>query len=334
MLKLDELVRAIRKARIDTHIVQAGLKRIERRRAIKKHPSPFGFAGKDFVVKSDSPLETELKTFLMKKFHNLVLAWRLGLDADGSGRLSFFEFQRTMAAFNYKTNFKKLWADMDDDGSGTVSLVELDPEASASLREVRDFLNDRYECLEEAWATLDTDGSLRLTKKELAEGLERINFSGNANTLFSYLYTGGGAGFVTLEDFAFLGLPRDPKFDMTKVKRESKRRDPDFEPLRISSKTSPEDVEKMPGGAMFASAWADFYKTNNKPETAVMYAEEALRMSPDSKHLQTERHSLLGQIARRSKEAPAPPSRRNSKLIPFVLESRSNPPPPRPKKKE
>ena len=44
-----------------------------------------------------------------------------------SGKLSYVEFSKAMSGMNYKTNFKQLWKDMDDDNSGTVSLVWLAP---------------------------------------------------------------------------------------------------------------------------------------------------------------------------------------------------------------
>jgi Ca2+-binding EF-hand superfamily protein len=333
-IQLEELVRKTARTKIDPSMVRLALKRIERRRALEKMPSPFGSRGADIVVHSDSVLEQQMKTFLKKKFNNLVLAWRLGLDTDGSGKLSYAEFSKAMSGMNYKTNFKQLWKDMDDDNSGTVSLVEIDPEASALLREFRDFLNDYFESLEEAWANLDTDRSLRLTRKELEEGLDRIGFgtAGAHNTIFSYLITSGGGGFVSLQDFEFLGLPRDPKYDMRKVvlRQKTKRQEFEFEPLKVSKNGEEEDLQQMPHGALMANVWADFYKTNNMPGAAVTYTEEALRVNPDSKHLQTERHSLLAQIARKNQKAPAPLSRRNSKIIPFELESKSNPPPVRP----
>ena len=61
-------------------------------------------------------------------------------------------------------------------------------------------------------ANLDTDRSLRLTRKELEEGLDRIGFgtAGAHNTIFSYLITSGGpaaAGQPSCENVLLYASP-------------------------------------------------------------------------------------------------------------------------------
>ena len=56
------------------------------------------------------------------------MAWK-HIDEDQNGRLSRAEFFMFLRKIGFGGNAKQLWNDMDDDGSGFISLQELDPEA-------------------------------------------------------------------------------------------------------------------------------------------------------------------------------------------------------------
>ena len=59
------------------------------------------------------------------KHGHLVRAWRRVLDLDGNGRLSRNEFFIAARDCGYQGNLKKLWDEMDEDGSGHIQLEEL-----------------------------------------------------------------------------------------------------------------------------------------------------------------------------------------------------------------
>merc|ERR1719487_3204013 len=77
----------------------------------------------------------EFNNLLMRRYGNLVRAWRLGLDRDGSGKLTFLEFCKSARELGFGGNVKALWQELDADGSGSVSLKELCPEVYELLME-------------------------------------------------------------------------------------------------------------------------------------------------------------------------------------------------------
>ena len=59
-------------------------------------------------------------------------AWK-HIDEDQNGRLSRAEFYTFLRKIGFGGNAKQLWADLDDDNSGFISLEELEPEAHAGM---------------------------------------------------------------------------------------------------------------------------------------------------------------------------------------------------------
>lgn len=150
----------------------------------------------------------EFKRFLIQRFGNLVVAWRRGLDPDGDGKLQFQEFCHSCRRLGFSGNLKALWISLDEDGSGYASLEELDPEASAHLREFKALLETFFETIDEAWYTcLDVDNSGRCTAEDFIDGCKSVGYNKHTRKLFQYCDL-GGEGDITLDELDFLGLPR------------------------------------------------------------------------------------------------------------------------------
>mmetsp|Transcript_89441 Transcript_89441/g.164054 ORF Transcript_89441/g.164054 Transcript_89441/m.164054 type:complete len:443 (+) Transcript_89441:132-1460(+) len=83
----------------------------------------------------------EFQGLIIRKCHSLEDAWREVFDTDGDGSINFTEFGLGCKAVGYVGNVMKLWAALDDDLSGSISLDELSQQcqvegvASAVLRE-------------------------------------------------------------------------------------------------------------------------------------------------------------------------------------------------------
>merc|ERR1719183_1160403 len=76
-----------------------------------------------------------LQKLCKAKFGNLVRAWNKVFDTSGDGKLSFGEMVDACRNMGFGGNIKALWAEMDQDESGFISLWEFDPDASSGLSE-------------------------------------------------------------------------------------------------------------------------------------------------------------------------------------------------------
>merc|ERR1719159_2371950 len=56
-------------------------------------------------------------------------AWLHHFDRDGNARISYPEFLDGMTRMGYEGNILELWNDIDEDGSGEISLEEIDADA-------------------------------------------------------------------------------------------------------------------------------------------------------------------------------------------------------------
>jgi len=69
---------------------------------------------------------TDFQNFLIRKFGSIEEAWSQAFDLDRSGSVNFTEFGQGCKALGYVGNATRLWAALDDDRSGEISLQELE----------------------------------------------------------------------------------------------------------------------------------------------------------------------------------------------------------------
>lgn len=67
----------------------------------------------------------DFQQFLVRKFGSVEAAWATAFDLDGSGAINFTEFSLGCKAAGYVGNATRLWAALDEDHSGEISLEEL-----------------------------------------------------------------------------------------------------------------------------------------------------------------------------------------------------------------
>lgn len=70
----------------------------------------------------------EFQVMLSRRFGSVTDAWYKAFDTDGSGSINFTEFGLGCKAAGYVGNVMKLWAALDVDHSGDISLEELNEE--------------------------------------------------------------------------------------------------------------------------------------------------------------------------------------------------------------
>mmetsp|Transcript_32190 Transcript_32190/g.90604 ORF Transcript_32190/g.90604 Transcript_32190/m.90604 type:complete len:245 (-) Transcript_32190:32-766(-) len=74
----------------------------------------------------------EFRHVLVAKYGSVVAAWHEALDRDGSGELSYREFLDGCRAVGFKGPLKQIFSEFDMNGSGLVSIMELDPSCEMS----------------------------------------------------------------------------------------------------------------------------------------------------------------------------------------------------------
>merc|ERR1719424_1795094 len=138
---------------------------------------------------------------LVRKFGNVPRAWRSALDLDGNGRLSRNEFFGAARALGYSGNLKDLWSELDEDGSGFISLRELDPESHEYLTTFRSLLNAKFGNTLQAWLKyLDKDKNGRLDLAEFTERMQGLGYQLSAKKLFDLLMKDAAKPYLSLPD--------------------------------------------------------------------------------------------------------------------------------------
>eukprot|EP00933_Yihiella_yeosuensis_P055287 TRINITY_DN5400_c0_g1_i2.p1 TRINITY_DN5400_c0_g1~~TRINITY_DN5400_c0_g1_i2.p1 ORF type:complete len:1082 (+),score=192.30 TRINITY_DN5400_c0_g1_i2:64-3309(+) len=168
-------------------------------------------------------VKADFMGFLIRNYGNLVRAWRLGLDADGDGKLNFTEFCNACKRIGFRDKLRTLWRALDPHGNGNVGLQELDKEAVYELEKFCRHLEENYLTLDDVWErVLDSDKSGRCTEKEFLAACETLQWTGNAVRLFKWLDF-GAAGKLTLEDCDFIGMKRRVEASMDAKQRIAER---------------------------------------------------------------------------------------------------------------
>jgi hypothetical protein len=88
---------------------------------------------------------------LSRKFGSPARAWRLHLDSDGNGRLSAAEFFAAVRGLGFSGNLKQLWDELDENGSGMISLQEIDADAYKHITAFKSLLQTTYGNTLQAW---------------------------------------------------------------------------------------------------------------------------------------------------------------------------------------
>jgi len=147
----------------------------------------------------DTPEEFE--DLCVRKFGSLTAAWRMCLDADGNGKLTFNEFCQGLRRLGFAGDLKAMWKHYDCDRSGHISLQEIDPKGFEELNSFLSLMTDKYGDLDSAWKWgfgKDPHGSIDL--QELREGCSNLGYEGDVDQLFKNLSPMPGRQLLTIWD--------------------------------------------------------------------------------------------------------------------------------------
>mmetsp|Transcript_28237 Transcript_28237/g.65295 ORF Transcript_28237/g.65295 Transcript_28237/m.65295 type:complete len:1163 (+) Transcript_28237:149-3637(+) len=141
------------------------------------------------------------RKYLVYRFGSVLHGWRV-LDEERNGKLSKQEFANACRRIGYHGNLKELWFQLDKDGSGFITMMEIDPEVGEYLGQFKLALMQRYGDMLSAWKKgLDYNGTGRVEEDEVKLCCEQLGLALNPKKLFRMLQQGNKGLGVTLQEF-------------------------------------------------------------------------------------------------------------------------------------
>eukprot|EP00930_Biecheleria_cincta_P070568 TRINITY_DN58201_c0_g1_i1.p1 TRINITY_DN58201_c0_g1~~TRINITY_DN58201_c0_g1_i1.p1 ORF type:complete len:1469 (+),score=331.35 TRINITY_DN58201_c0_g1_i1:26-4408(+) len=168
-----------------------------------------------------------VRTILLNQYGTIPCAWKHALDVDGNGKVSFVEFGNAMRRLGYKGIIKDLWVQIDKDGSGFITMDEIDSKAYRMLEEFREFVLTKFAGWAEAWDFIDYKNSRRVRSNQFLERCEAMGYHGDAQQLYKYYLDDPSADFIVLADLDRAAAEEaylDPERFNTKLKKEEYER--------------------------------------------------------------------------------------------------------------
>lgn len=167
------------------------------REVVEKHLD--AHHSQDFVI---STVEG-FKHMLLHKFGSVLNAWNTFLDPDHNGIMSFQDFAAACMHLGIR-KCKSLWADLDLEFIGQLTLRDLDAEIADLLLEFEGLLVGHYGHVKKGWfAKFDTDRASHVSREAFIAGCKDISFTGDAGKLFDSIRPDRGYPFLKYEDIWF-----------------------------------------------------------------------------------------------------------------------------------
>lgn len=130
----------------------------------------------------------QFKKLLLKTYGTYVRAWRIGLDRDHNGRLDREELTKACQDIGYPGSRQELWDMLDDNGSGEISLGEVDSMTAHMLESFIARVLHLHGSWDRAWSRIfDKRNDDRVERKMFIEGNIVLGWGGNADRMFELL---------------------------------------------------------------------------------------------------------------------------------------------------
>jgi len=181
------------------------VKRVQKKLAAKRKSTQFQ-ALKSRQKTSPKELVKQFenfKTFLKKKFGNLIRAWRQGLSPHDNMTLPKGQFLKAASKLGFAKESKDLWKALDKDDSGFASIDELDPKNAETLAHFKVWVTKHFGGVKNAFKAIDNDNTKYITSSEFEKALKKFKFSRPTKLLFGNLDKTGN-GKLDLDDLLFL----------------------------------------------------------------------------------------------------------------------------------
>jgi hypothetical protein len=139
---------------------------------------------------------------LIRKHGNILRAWKEALDVDQIGHLCFTTFCKACRDTGYNGNIKKLWAQLDWDDSGFISIDEIAPIQGSMMQQFKQLLRDTHGgSLVRAWKqTLDVEKAGNVPIQRFVPACEALGIPADlAYRTFLWLDY-DHSGFISLDE--------------------------------------------------------------------------------------------------------------------------------------
>lgn len=141
--------------------------------------------------------------FGARKFGNAVRLW-FALDPEENMRIAEKQFARACEDIGFRGNIVALWRHLNRDGSGQVSLIDVDSQAAILLADFKVLLEKQFDnSLEKFMKFVDLKKSNRVAKDEFVQAMQKLPFQGSGKRLFD-LICRFNCGAISLKDIQFL----------------------------------------------------------------------------------------------------------------------------------
>lgn len=142
------------------------------------------------------------RRLLSRKFGSVAAAWRVSLDPDGNGQISFGEFNHRCRQMGFTGNLRKLWGELDTEKTGFISLKEIDPKAYQELEDFRALCLDKHGNMLNAWHNgFNIENKPGVPETVFISRCQELGFEGDGHRLFKLLRTDWSRRELKLEDF-------------------------------------------------------------------------------------------------------------------------------------
>jgi len=133
-------------------------------------------------VQPDFDGRSEFKQALLAAFNaNGIIAWRKGIDTDGSMRVNWHEFhtciQKVHKLKDWKDRYAAVFRAFDHNISGWLSLREFDPESYRLLFMFKGYCNEKFGGVIKAFAALDVDQNCAMNRNEFTAVVHELELT-------------------------------------------------------------------------------------------------------------------------------------------------------------
>jgi Ca2+-binding EF-hand superfamily protein len=153
----------------------------------------------------------KLRAFLEEKEGSALRSWIRYFDPDMDLRVTNYEFGKALQAMGYQGDAKKTFQALDDDGSGEVTLVEIDIDQAHLWRRFRLWCAETFENSEDMLHRIGGKQAKRtghLTQSQFKEGLNNLGWDGGEEDLLFTTFEESRQNVIEVKNFAWLDVER------------------------------------------------------------------------------------------------------------------------------